>query len=100
MHELSSVVAALVGEIQPVIERDLTPDDRDQARILRPHFLHELFGCGRVLRILPEYRAMNVIAEPNPHEGSNPIGYGGDVRLLRLNGQPKMPELISNSRSD
>ena len=46
MDEFSSVVAALMREVQPVVERDLTPNDRDQACILRPHLLHKLFSRG------------------------------------------------------
>src|SRR5437868_14595056 len=89
-----------MSEDQPIVERDRAPDDWNQPGITRSHFFHELFGCGRVLRILPEYRAMNVIAQVDPHESGHAIRHRSDVSLLRRDCQAKMTKLISNGKAE
>src|SRR5262249_21387147 len=82
MDEVAPSIATLVGHNHPIPLRNCCTNDRKQPRIGWSEFAFHLLDRWRLLRILPENRAVDVIAKSHLEDGSQICRNTSDIGVL------------------
>src|ERR1041384_967801 len=82
MDEVAPGITALMGHHHPVSLRNGRPNDRKQPGIGWPETAFHLLDGWRLLRIFPENRAVDVIAESYFEYGSQICRNTSDIGVL------------------